>query len=496
MGPWGWSGFPCLAAATVLVLSLSGLVFGGTSIWEHDPDTPGDWQDPNNWIPSLPGADDAAYIDNGGTASITSGSVIVKNLRVGNYFIGSIVQSGGTSEVTSFFYLGFDSGSTGTFDLIGGSLVSLYPYVGYYGTGAFNQSGGTYTSGRELTLGFVSGASGIYTLSGGSIGTDRDQNVGLIGTGTFNQSGGTNAVGGSLYLGWYPESNGTYDLSGGSLSSSFQNVGYHAMGSFSQSGGTNTAKKIWVGYGDGSSGTYNLRGGSLTASGPMVLAFGELSAAELKVAKAADVYVEVGGLTINSGGGRSTKVSMEMDANGPSLIRTTGAATLAGTLAVDRTTTAYRPSQGNQFTLILATSGTGNFGSITSNIPGLLLKDPNTPALGYWPAFRGAFDANADYVVTFQGAMPGDIGGDNKVSITDLGDLAAHWGNTSASWSQGDFDGDGQVNVADLGDLATNWGKTGLAPSAAPPEAPVPEPASAVLFVIGVLGLLRTRRGV
>ncbi len=249
---------------------------------------------------------------------------------------------------------------------------------------------------------------------------------------------------------------------------------------------------VYLGSAAGAQGLLTLTGGSLTATGPIVLASGASSAAELKVAKAA--YVEVGGLTINSGGGRSTKVSMELDANSPSLIRTTGAATLAGTLEVDRDSNTYRPNQGNTFTLILATSGTGNFGNITSNIPGLLLIDPNDPGLGYWPAFRGAFDANADYVVTFQGAMPGDIGGDNKVSITDLGDLAAHWGNTSASWSQGDFDGDGQVNVADLGDLAAHWGQTGLAPSAAPPEAPVPEPASAVLFVIGVLGLLKKRR--
>ncbi len=294
------------------------------------------------------------------------------------------------------------------------------------------------------------------------------------GSAELSVTAGKLTIGNALHLGSASGARGTASISGGMMAVS---------GSVALGGG-----------GGGAVGLLTLTGGSLTATGPIVLASASSSTGELKVARAA--YVEVGGLTINSGGGRSTKVSMELDANGPSLIRTTGAATLAGTLAVDRTTTAYRPSQGNQFTLILATSGTSNFGSITSNIPGLLLIDPNSLGLGYWPIFRGAFDANADYVVTFQGAMPGDAGGDNKVNAADLGDLAANWGQSGRSWTQADFGGDGQVNAADLGDLAANWGKTGLAPSAAPPEAPVPEPASAVLFVTGVLGLLKKRRRV
>ncbi len=294
------------------------------------------------------------------------------------------------------------------------------------------------------------------------------------GSAELSVTAGKLTIGNALHLGSASGARGTASISGGMMAVS---------GSLALGGG-----------GSGAVGLLTLTGGSLTATGPIVLASGASSTGELKVAKPA--YVEVGGLTINSGGGRSTKVLMELDANGPSLIRTTGAATLAGTLAVDRTTTAYRPSQGNPFTLILATSGTSNFGSITSNIPGLLLKDPNTPALGYWPIFRGAFDANADYVVTFQGAMAGDAGGDNKVNAADLGDLAANWGQSGRSWTQADFGGDGQVNAADLGDLAANWGQTGLAPSAAPPETPVPEPASAILFVTGVLGLLQKRRRV
>ena len=156
----------------------------------------------------------------------------------------------------------------------------LNQYVGFYGRGTFSQSAGI-NSESDVFLGYHTGSSGTYELIGGSISTWNSQYVGHAGTGTFSQSGGTNTVGGSLYLG----------------------------------------------YTSGAKGTYNLSGGSLTATGPIVLASASSSTGELKVAKAA--YVEVGGLTINSGGGRSTKVSLELDANGPSLIRTMGAATLA-----------------------------------------------------------------------------------------------------------------------------------------------------------------------
>ncbi len=411
------------------------------------------------------------YVANtpGGSAEL---AVTAGKLTVGNNLVlggttnsnGTLTVSGGTLVVGNTLRVSNASSAMGIVTLSGGSISGYRTYVGAIGMGTFVQTAGTHQLSNSLLVGGETNSKGTgnYTLSEGLLKLGDSLKIGIEGVGTFIHSGGSVDITNNLWM-----HRGSYWLGG--------------------SGKVNVNNTVSLGYGS----VMEILGGSLTVSGPMLMASGASSAAELKVAKAA--YVEVGGLTINSGGGRSTKVTMELDANGPSLIRTTGVASLAGTLEVDRDSNTYRPNQGNTFTLILATSGTSNFSTISSNIPGLLLIDPNDPGLGYWPAFRGAFDANADYVVTFQGAMPGDIGGDNKVSITDLGDLAAHWGNTSASWSQGDFDGDGQVNVADLGDLAAHWGQTGLAPSAAPPEVFVPEPTVLALLALGGLALIRRR---
>jgi hypothetical protein len=169
---------------------------------------------------------------------------------------------------------------------------------------------------------------------------------------------------------------------------------------------------------------------------------------------------------------------------------------LATLVVTDTSTNGYRPGQGDKFTLITATGGSmgGSFKNISSNVVGLLLLDPNNPSGGYWSAFRGAVDANNNYVVTFQGAMAGDATGDNKVDSSDFGAIARNWMQSGKTWTDGDFSGDGTVDSTDFGALARNWGKTGLAPSAAPPEdAPLPEPATLALLSLGGLAILRRK---
>jgi len=306
---------------------------------------------------------------------------------------------------------------------------------------------------------------------------------------------GSLSIGNALYVGSADNSAGTATISGGAMrvGGTFTNW---SGGSAITGGGT-----VALGSGSVARGVLNITGGSLIAAGPIVMAGGSASTAQLYVAKAANV--QVGGLLINSGSGRSTQVSMELDANGNSLISSSGAVGLAGALNVQSLSN-YRPNQGDAFTLITSTSSlSGDFSSLTSNlvntdpnrnVMGLLIRDANAsdPNLKYWSAFRGEVDANA-YVLTFQGAMAGDATADNTVDGTDFGSLARNYGQSGKIWTDGDFNGDGVVDGTDFGALARNWGLTGLSPEAAPLDAPIPEPATLMLLAAGGLSLIRRK---
>ena len=122
---------------------------------------------------------------------------------------GQAIQTGGLNQIyTSGFspsqpysgplYLGYNSGSTGAYQLNGGTLTSGTQYVGYSGAGSFTQSGGvnnviySYSGFGALYVGYNTGSSGTYTLSGGQL-TTYATDVGFngtssVGNNTFNQS--------------------------------------------------------------------------------------------------------------------------------------------------------------------------------------------------------------------------------------------------------------------------------------------------------------------
>ena len=218
-----------------------------------------------------------------GTGSLSVGG----NEYVGNLGTGTFTQTGGSNTVALGLYVGFSSGSTGTYNLNSGTLStgSLFS-VGESGTGIFNQTGGsnTISSNSPLFIGDQVGSSGTYNLSGGALSTSTtDEIVGGNGAGTFNQTGGTNAIYVSaqnlsfeLILGNISGSTGTYQLSGnGSLVvNGIEVVGNSGAGSFIQSGGSNTIFdptggkfSLRIGVSSGSNGAYTLSGGSLTTVG-------------------------------------------------------------------------------------------------------------------------------------------------------------------------------------------------------------------------------------
>ena len=256
--------------------------------------TTGDWSDASNWGGTEPTSSDYAYINNGGTVTITqtgekclelylgnnaadSGTIQITNgsLSVG-YFeyigysgTGTFTQTGGVNTLSSTLNLGYDTGSTGIYNLIGkGELSTVAEYIGYSGNGTFTQTGGTNSIYHNLNIGYYFGSKGTYNLNDVGKLTARNEYLGYFGTGSFNQTGGINSISDSLYLSMDSGANSTYILSGtGQLSTSYSEyIGDSGTGAFTQTGGTNSTSSLYLGNYINSTGTYNLNGsGRLTA---------------------------------------------------------------------------------------------------------------------------------------------------------------------------------------------------------------------------------------
>ncbi|MGO9114456.1 MAG: beta strand repeat-containing protein [Thermoguttaceae bacterium] len=262
----------------------------------------GDWSVATNWTAGVPNS--AAYIVNGGTATVASSEPLFGGLSLGNSagsgsivmtaggFIGApdgpeetigdsgigvFTQSGGTNMAGNTFILGNQSGSTGIYNLSGTGLLQAYncEFVAYFGMGTFTQSGGTNTVGT-LWLASESGGNGAYTLSGsGQLSAGAELMGYSGGTSIFRQSGGTNTTG-DLAIPYSQDSlhpgSGTYYLSSiGQLSATSEYIGQGGAGNFTQSGGTNTAEYINL-----SGGRYLLSAGVLQVAGGLQTAGGTL----------------------------------------------------------------------------------------------------------------------------------------------------------------------------------------------------------------------------
>jgi hypothetical protein len=217
--------------------------------------------------------------------------------EVGVNGTGIVTQTGGTNTINSVgtsnapggLYLGFNTGSTGTYNMPSGSgtlSVTGNEYVGSEGTGYFNQSAGSNTlnvgtnGAGFLFVGFYGGI-GTYTLSGtGSLSVPATEYIGYTSNytsngvvpsnGTFTQTGGTNTItnGGALLIGCFGGT-GTYTLSNtGSLTvSGGEYIDYESTGYFNQNGGTNTVSGAILLGSFGGTGTYTLSNGILSVGG-------------------------------------------------------------------------------------------------------------------------------------------------------------------------------------------------------------------------------------
>ena len=193
----------CLSRIALATLGVAAILLAGSPpagaaalrTWAGGGDGTGDWSVASNWNASVPASADIVYINNGGTASVTTAGDVGTTLYLGNVGAqsGSINQNGGTLAISSTLYLGAVSNGTGTFTQSGGTDSWALAYIGYAGTG-----------------------SGIYNQTGGSLTMTNALYIGSSGTGTFTQSGGTDSLF-TGYLGQNADSSGTYNHSSGNV---------------------------------------------------------------------------------------------------------------------------------------------------------------------------------------------------------------------------------------------------------------------------------------
>ncbi len=159
------------AVAALLLLAAS-QTHGGSFSWSVPS---GDWSVASNWNGFLPTGTDAAYIVNGGTATVT--------------------QLGPTCGTLS---LGSSAGS-GTVLMTDGSLATIGPeYIGDSGAGNFTQSGGTNSVSGGLVLGLAASSLGTYNLNGGLLSLSGSGLTQGGGSAAFNFGGGTLQAGASF----------------------------------------------------------------------------------------------------------------------------------------------------------------------------------------------------------------------------------------------------------------------------------------------------------
>ena len=182
---------------------------------------------------------------------------------------GLVTKSAAANSAGIYMYLGYNSGSNGSYSLSGDSQLStgFFGYVGESGNASFTQTGGVNSVSSNIIVAANYGSTATYSLSSGQL-SAANLTVGYTGAGTFTQSGGTNSVSSRLYIGYgsgnsvNPGGGGCYCLSGDSQTHRGNRVPVgHLRHSrrFQQTGGTNSTRYLGIRTG----GQYLLSNGTL-----------------------------------------------------------------------------------------------------------------------------------------------------------------------------------------------------------------------------------------
>ncbi len=256
------------------------------------------WATAANWTGGVPGGGGGnfAFINNGGTANITSTTNSIQDVFVGSGAgtVGHVNQTAGNHANTGWSFIGVNGG-TGTWDMSGSTNMSTgLIYLGGRrdaagggaGTMTMNSTG-TVTASSDFSVG-TRGGNGTLNVNNGNVNASGWLIIGETvngtggSTGVVNQTGGTvtqaaTDANGRLWLGSNEggsaggSSSGTYNLSGGTLNARNVWVGKDYIGIFNQSGGianiVTGADETKIGANAGSTGTYILSAGTLNKTG-------------------------------------------------------------------------------------------------------------------------------------------------------------------------------------------------------------------------------------
>ena len=139
----------------------------------------------------------ALSIGGSGTYNLSAGSLsaLFQYVGVGRLGTGTFTQTGGTNALFCLV-LAEVPNVGGSYNLSAGSLSAGSQLVGDHGMGIFTQSGGINTVSGNLWLGYYSGSSGTYNLNDGVLVASAIS--GGSGAAAFNFSGGTLQAAGPL----------------------------------------------------------------------------------------------------------------------------------------------------------------------------------------------------------------------------------------------------------------------------------------------------------
>lgn len=453
-----------------------------------------------------------------GQVSISSGGVWTVNGVFDAGFLGTATVSvdGAGSALNAGGTIIGDKGTASLVISNGGTVSSYQSAVGLNGavaTATVTGSGSQWNESQGSAVGFGGGANGTLTISaGGHYNTpyldiallpNSTGRIDVIGSGSLLQilTTGTPSVGPAGILnvggtddivngvGTFPAGPGgaaTLSASSGGLVAVPNLLRVWGAGSVDVTGGgaihigtgalSQIAGAVQVGVGGTLAGSGIVHGNTVVKGGTL--------APNVGVAKPGTLTLDNTSLDSASTFAFQLGAPGTVGAGVNGLIKVNGNLTLAGGLNVAGLT-GFRAGDYRLFDYT---------GALTFNAPTIALL----PA-GYAADILTSNAGQIDLRVTKYGVLAGDVNGDTIVDIQDIGLIVNHW-RREGNYLPGDANRDGAVDIQDIGLVTNHWlhssgGGGAAVETLALDHAAVPEPATAVLSLLGALSLALLKSG-